>query len=135
MGGMAVVIIGYEVNDSAIDAYIEKNNLKPDPERPPFSPGWSGDGLKKLLRHLEEVTSTQVTYARIEDFKSDSHEFICCLADYSYNFLWNCEDVMKQVVPEKFIEIMAPLSTDRVVKRVFASRGFVASYDAKGRIR
>ncbi|TDL18977.1 hypothetical protein BD410DRAFT_792572 [Rickenella mellea] len=144
MGGMAVVIVGYEANDFAVDAHLEKYNLKPDTEEPSTYgdelstepvPAWNRVNFKKLLRHFEELTSTEVTLARIDDFDGGNHDYFCCFADCTYNFIWNCEDVMKQIVPEKFSEVMAPLSTDGIVKRVFASRGFLFSYDSNGKRR
>ncbi|TDL21577.1 hypothetical protein BD410DRAFT_840517 [Rickenella mellea] len=129
MGGMPVVIIGYEPNESAVAMYIKAHDL----EATSLTQGPHGDAFKKLLRHFAEVTSTPITLARIEDFDSESHYYLCCFTDSEYNFTWNCEDVMRQIVPEKFSEIIAPLSTDGIVKRVFASRGFLYSYHANGK--
>ncbi|TDL18985.1 hypothetical protein BD410DRAFT_792587 [Rickenella mellea] len=134
MGGAAVVIIGYEVNNSAMDAYIEqhKQNLNLDPKTKSIRNASYID-YRKLLRHFEEVTSTQITLAHIDGPTGNStYYYLCCFTDSTYNFMWNCEDVMKRVVPEKFTEVIAPLGTDHIVKRVFASCGVLFSFDVDG---
>ena len=125
MGGMPVVAVGYEISTDTLDDYLFSNDMLQSYRSPNF---------KKLLNHLESITSTPVYLVHIDDNCNPEnttirHIYLCCYVDYREK-VFDCEELMGVEVPSGFERIPEVLKTEGAgVKRVFGGKGMVRSYD------
>ena len=123
MGGLSFVAIGYEVGD-ALERYQRQHHI----------PGFY---FKQLLQYVESEISIPVSLVRLEDHLEDSvltRMLLCCYVD-TRTRAYDCEELMAVIVPPQFARVKEILGIDGDLKRVFAPKGMVYSYDVDGRTR
>ena len=73
-----------------------------------------------------------ISLARLEDYSdlTSSRVFLCCNVDIRDN-IYECEEVMAVTVPPQFTRVKKILGIDGNLKRVFAPKAMVYSFDVR----
>jgi hypothetical protein len=122
MGGFPVAVIGYDATD-ALENYLNEHDLP------------AGNvSYKQLLQHLETETSTPIFLANIDDDGDAPRRFLCFYVDYSIR-VYDCAELMAVTVPTQFERVKDVLSIEGDLRRVFAPKAHICSWDSNGRTR
>jgi hypothetical protein len=122
--GMFILAVGYEISSDTLDNYLMENDML-ESESPDY---------EKFLIHLESEISTMVHLAFLDDESgstSISRQFLCCYADYR-DRVYDFEEIMAIDIPNGFTRIPEIIETKGTLKRVFAPKGILHSYDRGG---
>jgi hypothetical protein len=122
MGGLSAAIIGYDATD-ALANYLRQHDLPA-----------GNSSYKPLLHRLENETSTPIFLASLEDVGDAPRVFLCFYVDYMIN-VYDCAELMAVAVPTQFERVKDLLGIEGDLRRVFAPRGHIFSWDSKGRKR
>ena len=113
---MSVAVVGYDATD-AFENYLREHDLPA--------------GTKALLRRLEAETSTPIFLAILEDVGGVSRVFLCYYAIKVYD----CAELTAVTMPTQFERVKDLLSIEGDLRKVFAPRAHIFSWDNKGRKR
>jgi len=119
MGGFPIVAVGYEVAVEALERCQHQRHIA---------------GVKQLLQYVESEISMPISLAILEDTAGLSRMFLCCYVD-THTRVYSCEELMAVTVPPQFARAKEILGIDGNLKRVFAPKGTIISYDVNGRTR
>jgi len=136
MAPLSVSFVGYHTSREALNQYCKQHNISASNNRP-------------LLQHLESDVGVPLTLVSVEHSIAGSRGvagagndpglhnlpnelYISCFTDYNSQHEANVETL---VPPKEFSHLKDVVQVDGDVKRLFAPRAELFSYDAQGRSR
>ena len=123
MGGFPAALIGYDATD-ALENYFNEHDVP--------------EGIvsyKLLLQRLETETSAPIFMASLDDDDGDvPRRLLCFYVDYSIR-VYDCAELMAVTVPAQFKRVKDVLGIEGDLRRVFAPKAHIYSWDSNGRTR
>jgi len=122
MAPLPSTLVGYRVSSEAIERYRALKNL----------PEYTN---RSLLQDLESKVGIPLALVRVErDGEATSDHYLCCFADYSGR-PYDSEDLLTIPVPPAFHQLPQLISVEGDLRRLFAPRATISSYDQSGKSR
>jgi hypothetical protein len=113
-------LVGYRVTFEAIESYRALKNLPKSNNR-------------LLLQDLETKIGVPLALVRVERDEEDDY-YVCCFADYSSR-PYDAGDLLAVPVPPAFRQLPQIIPVESDLRRLFAPRSMVSSYDPSGKSR
>ena len=115
-------LVGYCVSSEAIERYRALKNL---PE----------SNNRFLLQDLESRIGVPLALVRVErDDEAACDHYLCCFADYSGR-VYDSKDLLTIPVPLAFHQLPQLIPVEGDLRRLFAPRTMIWSYDQSGKSR
>ncbi|KAI0295885.1 hypothetical protein B0F90DRAFT_1919179 [Multifurca ochricompacta] len=113
--------IGYEVAD-ALERYQCQHGIE------------GVLSFKQFLQYAESEASMPISLVSLEDSSSLDRMFLCCYVDTRVR-VYDFKELMAVIVPPQFTRLKEVLGMYGDLKRVFAPKGIIFSYDVDGKTR
>jgi hypothetical protein len=118
-------LVGYRVSSEAIERYRALKNL---PE----------SNNRFLLQDLELKIGVPLALVRVERDRGDGEvvcdHYLCCFVDYSGR-PYDSEDLLAIPVPPAFHQLPQLIPVEGDLRRLFAPRAMISSYDQSDKSR
>ena len=118
-------LVGYRITLEAIESYQALKHLPKSNNR-------------LLLQNLEAKIGVPLALVRVERDEEDGEAacdyYFCCFADYSSR-PYDTEDLLAVPVPPAFHQLPQIIPVEGDLRRLFAPRAMVSSYDQSGKSR
>jgi hypothetical protein len=124
MAPLPSYLVGYRVSSEAIERYRALKNL---PE----------SNNRLLVQDLESKIGVPLALVRVERDEGDgaaSDHYLCCFADYSGRS-YDSDDLLTIPVPPAFHQLSQLIPVEGDLRRLFAPRTMISSYDQSGKSR
>ncbi|KAF8174411.1 hypothetical protein BJ912DRAFT_909955 [Pholiota molesta] len=118
-------LVGYRVSPDAIEHYRVQHDLPEYNNRP-------------LLQNLESRVGVPLALVRVEpgdgDAQAATEYYLCCFADYSGK-PYDTEALSAIPIPPAFLRLPELIPVEGGVRRLFAPKAMVSSFDREGKSR
>ena len=125
MAPLPCSLVGYRVSIEAIERYRSLKNL----------PEYNN---RFLLQDLEPKIGTPLALVHVERDEEDGEAacnyYLCCFADYSGR-PYDSEDLLTIPAPPAFCQLPQFITVEGHLRRLFAPRAMITSYDQSGKSR